>query len=163
MLCGGSSRRGRLEDSRLGFQYILYCREDVHPTLQRSVCNCLTMIVGSSYIIQGAHYPHRSANQCVPLHNRGRAHLCLGRVQPVHDTGTETVPETGHIPGTVPGTFTGTGTVPGAVNASYIMPIIDIIVCVYILYMTGLLIWLLYYIICMTLGPAQPVLAYFLY
>ena len=65
--------------------YILYCREDVHPTLQRSVCNCLTMIVGSSYIIQGVHYPHRSANQCVPLHNRGRANLCLGRVQPVHN------------------------------------------------------------------------------
>ena len=65
--------------------YILYCREDVHPTLQRSVCNCLAMIVGSSYIIQGVHYPHRSTNQCVPLHNRGRASLCLGRVQPVHN------------------------------------------------------------------------------
>ena len=46
------------------------------------------MIVGSSYIIQGVHYPHRSANQCVPLHNRGRANLCLGRVQPVHNTST---------------------------------------------------------------------------
>ena len=64
---------------------ILYCREDVHPTRSTgSVYNGQR----SSYIIHGddgVHYPHRSANQCVPLRNHGKANLCLGRVQPVHD------------------------------------------------------------------------------